>query len=90
MNSEIFVIAPSDRCPTTANLLSLDTSLAITTRVLCFEVSKLHRPTPVKPVRPTGLELLHLHLRFFGLGFVDQPRNQVIFWGTTRNPVNSV
>jgi hypothetical protein len=22
----------------------------------------------------TGLELLHLRLRFFGLGFVDQPR----------------
>jgi hypothetical protein len=28
----------------------------------------------------TGLELLHLHLRFFGLGFVDQLRNPVVFW----------
>jgi hypothetical protein len=37
----------------------------------------------VKPVRPTGqtgLALLQLRLRFFGLGFVDQPRNQVVFW----------
>jgi hypothetical protein len=28
----------------------------------------------------TGLELLHLYLRFFSLGFVDQPRNPVVFW----------
>jgi hypothetical protein len=28
----------------------------------------------------TGLMLLHLRLRFFGLGFVDQPRNPVVFW----------
>jgi hypothetical protein len=37
---------------------------------------------PVKPVRSTcktGLELQHLRLRFFGLGFVDQPRNPVVF-----------
>jgi hypothetical protein len=27
-----------------------------------------------------GLELLQLHLRFFSLGFVDQPRNPVVFW----------
>jgi hypothetical protein len=38
--------------------------------------------SPVRPVPTgqTGLELLHLRLRFFGLGFVDQPRNQVVFW----------
>jgi hypothetical protein len=36
---------PGDR-----NLLSLDTSLAIPTRVLRFEVSGLRRRTPVKPV----------------------------------------
>jgi hypothetical protein len=67
----------------TANLLSLDASLAIPTRVLRFEVSGLRRRTPVRPVLLTGqtvLELLHLHLRFFGLGFVDQPRNPVVFW----------
>jgi hypothetical protein len=28
----------------------------------------------------TSLELLHLRLRFFGLGFVDQLRNPVVFW----------
>jgi hypothetical protein len=33
-----------------------------------FEVSRLRRRTPVRPVW-----LLHLRLRFFGLGFVDQP-----------------
>jgi hypothetical protein len=27
-----------------------------------------------------GLKLLHLRLRFFGLGFVDQQRNPVVFW----------
>jgi hypothetical protein len=40
---------PGDR-----NLLSLDASLAIPTRVLCFEVSGLRRRTPVRPVRLTG------------------------------------
>jgi hypothetical protein len=71
------------RMPGDRNLLSLDASLAIPTRVLRFEVSRLRRRTPVRPVRPTGqagLELLHLRLRFFGLGFVDQPRNPVVFW----------
>jgi hypothetical protein len=51
---EIFVIAPLDGCPATANLLSLDASLAIPTRVLRFEVSGLRRPTPVRPVLLTG------------------------------------
>jgi hypothetical protein len=27
-----------------------------------------------------SLMLLHIRLRFFGLGFVDQPRNPVVFW----------
>jgi hypothetical protein len=58
-------------------------------RVLRFEDSGLRRHTPVGQcsslVRPvptgqTGLMLLHLRLRFFGLGFVDQPRNPVVFW----------
>jgi hypothetical protein len=37
-----FVIAPSDGCPATANLLSLDATLEIPTRVLHFEVSVRH------------------------------------------------
>jgi hypothetical protein len=57
---------PGDR-----NLLSLDASLAIPTRVLRFEDSGL---------RHTGLALLQHRLQFFGLGFVDQPRNPVVFW----------
>jgi hypothetical protein len=40
---------PGDR-----NLLSLDASVAIPTRVLCFEDSGLHRCTPVRPVLLTG------------------------------------
>jgi hypothetical protein len=36
------------------NLLNLDTSLAIPTRVLHFEDSGLHHRTPVRPVLPTG------------------------------------
>jgi hypothetical protein len=69
---------PGDRI-----LRSLDASHAIPTRVLRFEVSGLHRRTPVRPVLPTGqtdLALLQHRLRFFSLGFVDQPRNPVVFW----------
>jgi hypothetical protein len=83
---EIVFVTPSDGCLATANLLSLDASLAIPTRVLRFEVSELRRRTPIRPVLltgqtgQTGLELQHLCLWFFGLGFVDQPRNPVVFW----------
>jgi hypothetical protein len=69
---------PGDR-----TLLSLDTYHAIPTCVFHFEVSGLRRLTPVKPVLLTGQTgpmLLQLHLRFLGLGFVDQPMNPVIFW----------
>jgi hypothetical protein len=52
VNSEIFVIAQSDGCPATTNLLSLDASLAILTCVLRFEVSGLCHRTPVRPVLP--------------------------------------
>jgi hypothetical protein len=54
VNSEIFLIAPSDGCPATANLLSLNASLAIPTCVLCFEVFRLRRRTPVRPVLLTS------------------------------------
>jgi hypothetical protein len=68
---------PGDR-----TLLSLDASHAIPMRVLHFEVSRLRRRTPVRPVLltgQTGLELLLHCLRFSDLGFVDQPRNLVVF-----------
>jgi hypothetical protein len=68
---------PSDR-----TLLRHDANHAIPTRVLHFKDSGLHRRTPVRPMLltgQTGLELLQLSLRFFGLGFVDQPRNLVVF-----------
>jgi hypothetical protein len=42
------------RMPGDRNLLSLDASLAIPTRVLCFEDSGLHRCTPVRPVLHIG------------------------------------
>jgi hypothetical protein len=74
---------PGDR-----NLLRLDESLAIPTHVLRFEDSGLRRRTPVRPVLLTGqtgtgltgLALLQHRLQFFGLGFVDQPSNLVVFW----------
>jgi hypothetical protein len=64
-------------------LLSLDASHVIPTRVLRFEDSGLRRRTPIRPVLlsgQTGLELLQHRLRFFGLAFVDQQRNTVVFW----------
>jgi hypothetical protein len=63
-------------------LCSLDASHAIPTHVLRFEDSGLRRRTPVRPVPTdqTGLALLQLRLQFFGLGFVDQPRNPLVFW----------
>jgi hypothetical protein len=42
------------RMPGDRNLLNLDASLAISTRVLRFEVSELRGRTPVRPVLPTG------------------------------------
>jgi hypothetical protein len=66
--------------PGDCTLRSLDASNVIPTRVLRFEVSGLRRRTPVRPTGQTVLELLQHHLRFFGLGLVDQPRNLVVFW----------
>jgi hypothetical protein len=51
---EVFVFAPSDGCSATANLLSLDASLAIPTHVLRFEDFGLRRRTPIGPVLLTG------------------------------------
>jgi hypothetical protein len=63
-------------------LLSPDASDVIPMRELRFNDSRLRRCTPVRLVLltgQTGLELLHLSLRFFGLVFEDQPRNPVVF-----------
>jgi hypothetical protein len=71
------------RMPGDSIMLSLDACHAILTRVLRFEDSGLRRRTPVRPVLltdQTGLEMLQHRLRFFGLSFVDQPRNPVVFW----------
>jgi hypothetical protein len=70
--------------PDGRTLLSLDASHAIPTCVLTGQTGAPHRSDrypPVRPVRPTGqtgLELLQHRLRFFNLGFVDQPRNPVV------------
>jgi hypothetical protein len=42
------------RMPGDRNLLSLDTGLAIPTRVMRFKVSGLRRRTPIRPVLLTG------------------------------------
>jgi hypothetical protein len=77
------------RMPGDRNMLSLNASLAIPTRVLRFEVSGLRRRTPVRLVLLTCQTGTHwsdrsraaaLRFRFFCLGFVDQPRNLVVFW----------
>jgi hypothetical protein len=62
----IFVVAPSD------GSLSLDASLAIPTRVLCFEAYGRRRCTPVRLVQCC-------YTSVFGLGFVDQLRDPVVF-----------
>jgi hypothetical protein len=79
-NLQIFFIG---RMLGNRNLLSLDASLAIPTRVLRFEDSGLRRRTPVRLVLltgQTGLALLQHCLQLFDLGFMDQPRNLVVFW----------
>jgi hypothetical protein len=85
VNSEIFVIAPSDGCPATANLLSLDASLAIPTRVLRFEVFGLRRHTPVRPMFLTGKTGTHRSDR----SDADAPPSSVLrSWicGSTKEP----
>jgi hypothetical protein len=76
------------RMPGNRNLLSLDVSLAIPTRVLRFEDSGLRCRTPVRPVLLTGQTgQTHRSDRSSTaaapssvLGFMDQPRNPVVFW----------
>jgi hypothetical protein len=87
---------PDDR-----NLLSLDASIAILTRVLRFETSRCQQPgRSDRPLgrldRPRGSDRprrfdrpswavepawVAAHpRRVFGLGFVAQPSNPVVFW----------
>jgi hypothetical protein len=86
---EVFMFSPSDGCPATAPCVA-STQAMRSRRVSsaskspdCIVAHRSDRCSP--PVRPvltgqTGLALLQLRLRFFGLGFVDQPRNPVVFW----------
>jgi hypothetical protein len=50
----IFIVQPSDGCPVTTNLLSLNASLEIPMCVLRFEASGRGRRTQVRSVYPTG------------------------------------
>jgi hypothetical protein len=61
---EVFKLSPSDGCPATAT---------------CLASTQAFDPD-ARPTGQTGLALLQHHLRLFGLGFVDQPRNLVVFW----------
>jgi hypothetical protein len=65
------------------NLLSLDASLAILTRVLRFEDSGLRRRTPVRPVLLTG----QTH-RFDRSGAAAAPSSVPRSWlcGSTKEP----
>jgi hypothetical protein len=84
--SEDLKLSPSDGCPATATCLASTQALrsrrvSSASKIPDYVVA--HRSdrcsSPVRPV-PTGLALLQHRLRFFGLGFVDQPRNPVVFW----------
>jgi hypothetical protein len=70
------------RMPGDRTSRSLDASLAIPTRVLHLEASGARRPQTgrtgsTKPVRPV---LARQPCLVFGLSFVAQPSNPVIFW----------
>jgi hypothetical protein len=78
-NLQIFSIG---RMPGDRTLLSLDASYAIPTRVLPlrrFRTASSHIGQIGAPHRSTSLELQQHRLRFSDLGFVDQPRNPVVF-----------
>jgi hypothetical protein len=78
------------RMPDDRNLLCLDTSLAISTCVLHFEVfGSRPRSTPVRLVLLAGQTGPHwsdrpsaiaVHASVFGLGFVAQPSDPVVLW----------
>jgi hypothetical protein len=61
------------------NLLSLDASLAIPTRVLCFEVFGLRRRTPVRPV-------WSCYISIFGSSVLALWINQGTYWFSGEPP----
>jgi hypothetical protein len=89
---EVFKFSPSDGCPATATCLASTQALRsrhVSSASKILDCVVAHRSdwcsSPVRPVPTgqtgqTGLELLLHRLQFFGLGFVDQPRNLVVFW----------
>jgi hypothetical protein len=74
---------PDDR-----NLLSLDASLAIQTRVLRFEDSGLRRRTPVRPVLLTGQTGTHRLDLSDRSGAAAPPSSVLRSWlcGSTKEP----
>jgi hypothetical protein len=68
--------------PGVRNLLSLDASLVILTHVLRFEISRLHRRTPVRPVLLTGQTGTHRS------GAAASPYSVLRSWlgGSTKEP----
>jgi hypothetical protein len=83
------------RMPSDRKLLSLDASLAIPTRVLCFEAFRRQRPgrsdrPPGRSDRPRRSDRPFWAVepawvaapprQVFGLGFVAQPSNPEVFW----------
>jgi hypothetical protein len=79
---EFFRFSPSDGCPAIAPCLA-STQVLRSRRV--SSASKLPTPSEPKPVRPVPARQPR---PVFGLGFVAQPSNPVIFWWTTANPAN--
>jgi hypothetical protein len=85
------------RMPDDRTLRSLDASLAITAHVLRLEASDTLWPqtgqtgSPNRSGRfskPVRLDLARQPRPVFGLGFVAQPGNPIVFWWTTANPAN--
>jgi hypothetical protein len=73
------------RMPDDRNLLSLDTSLAIPTRLVHFEVSGLRRRTPIRPVLLTSQTGTHRSDRS---GAAASPSSVLRSWlcGSTKEP----
>jgi hypothetical protein len=70
------------RMPSDRNLLSLDASLVIPTRVLRFKASRRQQPGRSDrtswAVRPAWVAAPPR--RVFGISFVAQPSNPAVFW----------
>jgi hypothetical protein len=82
---EAFRFSPSDGCPATAPCLAstqamrsrhVSSALKIPDCIVAIRSDRCSSPVRPVPTDQTGLVLLQQRLWFFGLGFVDQPRNQ--------------